>query len=35
MSGLEFNKIAGAILSVALVTMVIGMIGDTLVQPKK
>ena len=35
MSGLEFNKIAGAILSAALVVMVIGFVGDALVHPKK
>lgn len=35
MSGFEFNKIAGAILSAALVFMVVGFIGDALVQPKK
>ena len=35
MSSFELNKIIGAILSVALVTMVISFIGDALVQPSK
>jgi cytochrome c len=35
MSGLELNKIAGAVLTAALFFMVIGFIGDALVQPKK
>jgi len=35
MSGFELNKIMGAILSAALLLMVIGIIGDVLVQPKK
>lgn len=35
MSGLDFKKIAGAIVAVALVAMVIGIIGDTLVHPRK
>ena len=35
MSGLELNKIAGAILTTALVAMVIGIIGDALVYPRK
>jgi len=34
MSSFEINKIAGAILTVALVAMVIGIIGDALVKPK-
>ena len=34
MSSFEINKIAGAILTVALVVMVIGIIGDALVKPK-
>lgn len=34
MSGLELNKIAGAVLTAALSFMVIGFIGDALVQPK-
>ena len=35
MSAFEINKIVGAILSAALVVMVIGIIGDTLVSPKQ
>lgn len=35
MSVFEFNKIAGSILLVALVSTVIGMIGDSLVKPRK
>lgn len=35
MSSFELNKIVGAILSVALVAMVIGFIGDALVNPGK
>lgn len=35
MSTLELNKIVGAILVAALVAMVIGMIGDGLVHPRK
>jgi len=35
MSAFEINKIVGAILSAALVAMVIGIIGDALVSPKK
>jgi cytochrome c len=34
MSGLELNKIAGAVLTAALSFMVIGFIGDALVHPK-
>ena len=34
MSSFEINKIVGAVLAVALVVMVIGMIGDVLVKPK-
>lgn len=34
MSGLELNKIVGAVLSAALFFMVIGFIGDALVHPK-
>ena len=35
MSGFELNKIMGAILSAALLVMVIGIIGDVLVKPKQ
>ena len=35
MSSFELNKIAGAVLTVALVAMVIGIIGDALVKPKE
>ena len=35
MSGIEINKIAGAILTAALLAMVVGMVGDALVQPGK
>ena len=35
MSGFEINKIVGAILSAALVTMVISLIGNALVHPKQ
>lgn len=35
MSGIEINKIVGAILSAALVAMVISIIGDALVHPKQ
>ena len=35
MSGFELNKIMGAILSAALLVMVIGIIGDVLVHPKQ
>ena len=35
MSGIEINKIAGAILTAALLVMVIGIIGDALVHPGK
>jgi len=34
MSSIEFNKIVGAVLLVALTVMVFGFIGDTLVKPK-
>ncbi|MBS40534.1 MAG: cytochrome c family protein [Rhodospirillales bacterium] len=34
MSSFEINKIVGAVLAVALVVVVIGMIGDVLVKPK-
>lgn len=34
MSSFEINKIVGAVLMVALVVMVIGMVGDRLVQPR-
>ena len=33
MSGIELNKIAGAILSAALLAMVVGITGNVLVQP--
>lgn len=33
MSGIELNKIAGAILSAALLAMVVGIVGDALVRP--
>ena len=33
MSSFEINKIVGAILTVALVVMVVGIIGDALVNP--
>lgn len=35
MSGIEINKIAGAILTAALLAMVVGILGDALVQPGK
>jgi len=35
MSGIEINKIAGAILTAALIAMVVGMLGDALVQPRQ
>jgi len=34
MSSFEINKLVGAVLAVALVVVVIGMIGDVLVKPK-
>jgi len=35
MLGLDFKKLAGAIIAVGLVTMAIGFIGDMLVHPRK
>ena len=35
MSSFEINKIVGAILTVALVVMVVGIIGDALVTPSE
>lgn len=35
MNAYEFNKIAGALLTAMLVTMVIGVVGNVLVHPKK
>lgn len=35
MSGIEINKIAGAILTAALLAMVVGILGDALVRPRE
>ena len=35
MSGIEINKIAGAILTAALLAMVVGILGDALVKPRE
>jgi cytochrome c len=35
MSGIEINKFAGAILTAALLAMMVGMLGDALVHPGK